>query len=61
VVNLVSRLESLNKRFRTELIVSGETFAALGGGGDFRPLGVHSVRGHESPVALHALTDGRTP
>ncbi len=54
-VNLASRIEGLNKMFRTSAIVSGDTLAAAGDGFVARRLGRVRVVGRQEPIALHEL------
>jgi adenylate cyclase len=51
-VNLGSRLESLNKDYKTRIIVSEATRARLSGAYDLRPLGDVVVKGKSRPVAI---------
>ena len=51
-VNLGSRLESLNKDYKTRIIVSEATRARLNGAYDVRPLGDVVVKGKTRPVAI---------
>jgi adenylate cyclase len=51
-VNLGSRLESLNKDYRTRIIISDATRARLTGQYDIRPLGDVIVKGKTRPVAI---------
>ena len=51
-VNLGSRLESLNKEYRTRIIISDATRARLTGVYDIRPLGDVVVKGKTRPVAI---------
>jgi adenylate cyclase len=51
-VNLGSRLESLNKDYKTRIIVSEATRARLTGTYDLRPLGEVVVKGKSRPVAI---------
>lgn len=60
-VNLAVRLEGLNKRLGTGIIVSREARENLGPGFLFRELGEHQVRGWEKPVAAYGLLDERRP
>jgi adenylate cyclase len=54
-VNIVSRLEELNKTYGSVVVASDATIAAAGAPGDFEgPLTV-TVRGREAPVAVHIL------
>ncbi len=54
-VNLGARLESLNKQYKTRLIVSEATRAALKGRYDIRALGDVVVKGKTQPVAIYEL------
>ena len=51
-VNLGSRLESLNKDYRTRIIISDATRARLTGSYELRPLGDVVVKGKTRPVAI---------
>lgn len=51
-VNLGSRLESLNKDYKTRIIISEATRARLTGTYDLRPLGDVVVKGKTRPVAI---------
>lgn len=51
-VNLGSRLESLNKEYRTRIIISDATRARLAQAYDLRPLGDVVVKGKTLPVAI---------
>jgi adenylate cyclase len=51
-VNLGSRLESLNKDYRTRIIISDATRTKLKGTYDLRPLGEAVVKGKTRPVAI---------
>ena len=54
-VNLGSRLESLNKDYKTRIIISDATRARLNGTYDIRPLGEVVVKGKTRPVAIFEL------
>lgn len=54
-VNLGSRLESLNKDYKTRIIISDATRARLTGAYDIRPLGDVVVKGKTKPVAIFEL------
>jgi adenylate cyclase len=55
-VNFASRLESLNKEFGSQLLVSAAVRDALGeDGGDAVPLGEVAVRGYDRPMAVWQL------
>jgi adenylate cyclase len=51
-VNLGSRLESLNKEYRTRIIISGATRDRLSGSYTVRPLGDVTVKGKTRAVAI---------
>ncbi len=51
-VNLASRLESLNKEYKTRIIISNATRTRLEGQYDMRPLGDVIVKGKSMPVAI---------
>jgi adenylate cyclase len=51
-VNLGARLESLNKEYRTSIIVSSFTVERLKGKYDLRPLGDVVVKGKSRPVSI---------
>jgi adenylate cyclase len=55
-VNLGSRLESLNKEYKTRVIISDATRTRLTGTYDLRPLGDVVVKGKSKPVAIYALS-----
>ncbi len=55
-VNLGSRLESLNKEYKTRIIISDATRARLSGTYDLRPLGDVVVKGKSRPVAIYGLS-----
>lgn len=61
VVNLASRLEGLNKRLGTGVIISKETRDELGPGFKLKELGEHQVRGWDKPVAVYELLDEERP
>jgi adenylate cyclase len=52
-VNLASRLESLNKEHKTNLLMSGSTHDMAGGGIDTVYLGAVPVRGKTEPMKLY--------
>jgi adenylate cyclase len=54
-VNLGSRLESANKEFNTDIIVSEYTYVAARTQFRFRSLGPLSIRGREEPVSAYAV------
>ena len=55
-VNLASRLESLNKSFKTEILLSAATREIVGDGfPGIEPLGLAKVAGLEEPVAIYTV------
>jgi len=58
-VNLASRLEGLNKRYRSDVLVGDETARALGEDLVTRPLEWVAVKGKERAVLVHALVGRR--
>jgi class 3 adenylate cyclase/AmiR/NasT family two-component response regulator len=56
-VNIASRLEALNKRLGTWIIVSDSTREAAGSGFKFRRLGRVQLNGINKPVVVHELQD----
>ena len=54
-VNLGSRLESLNKEYKTRIIMSDATRTRLSGSYDTRPLGDVIVKGKSKPVAIYEI------
>ena len=54
-VNLASRLESLNKEYKTRIIMADATRTRLTGPHDARPLGDVIVKGKSRPVAIFEL------
>ena len=54
-VNLGSRLESLNKDYKTRIIISDATRTRLKGNYDIRPLGDVVVKGKTRPVAIFEI------
>src|SRR4029077_135017 len=54
-VNLGSRLESLNKEYKTRIIISDATRTRLEGQYDMRPLGDVIVKGKSKPVAIFEI------
>ncbi|HEX4567811.1 MAG TPA: adenylate/guanylate cyclase domain-containing protein, partial [Vicinamibacterales bacterium] len=55
-VNLGSRLESLNKEYKTRIIISDATRTRLEGQYEMRPLGDVIVKGKSKPVAIFEVT-----
>ena len=54
-VNLGSRLESLNKEYRTRIIISDATRSRLTGAYETRPLGDVIVKGKSTAVSIHEV------
>ena len=55
-VNFAARLESLNKEFDSQLLISGAVRDALGdAGSDAVPLGEVAIRGYDRPMAVWKL------
>ena len=59
-VNLASRLEGLNKDFKTTIIISELTRLKLGDRFDTRPLGDVKVKGKDKPLPIYELLGRRT-
>jgi adenylate cyclase len=55
MVNLASRLEGLNKRYGTEILVSEATRRGAGAGFVFRPVDLVLPKGAAEPVEVHEL------
>lgn len=55
MVNLASRLEGLNKRYGTEILVSEATRRGAGAGFAFRPVDLVLPKGASEPVEIHEL------
>jgi len=53
--NFAARLEGLNKRFGTDILISDSTLSRLGGRFVTRPLGRFRVAGKSTPAAIHEL------
>ncbi|MFI5280206.1 MAG: CHASE2 domain-containing protein [Gemmatimonadales bacterium] len=60
-VNLASRLEGLNKEFKTTIIISEFARVKLGDRFDTRALGDVKVKGKEQPVPIYELLGRRAP
>lgn len=54
-VNLGARLESLNKEFRTRILISDATRRLLRGTYDLKPLGDVTVKGKTKPVTVYEV------
>jgi len=54
-VNLGSRLESLNKEYKTRIIISDATRTRLKTAYETRPLGDVIVKGKSKPVAIYEV------
>ncbi len=55
-VNLTSRMESGNKEYGTDLIVSGPVYLATSDHFDFKDIGEKAVRGRTEPVHIYQVT-----
>jgi class 3 adenylate cyclase len=55
-VNTVARMEGLNKRLGTTILVSAATRASNKEWFAFQPLGKHTLRGRKEPVELYTVT-----
>lgn len=53
--NLASRLEELNKKHRTRILISGSTCQACGDEFAFNALGSVAVRGRSDAVAIFSI------
>jgi adenylate cyclase len=61
-VNLASRLESLNKPYKTEILVSHTTYDLLSKDfPGFRPLGKAEVKGLDEPVDIFTVDPAAVP
>ena len=56
-VNLASRIESLNKEYKTSLLMSGETQALLGGAIATTYLDAAPVKGKAAPIPIYTVTE----
>src|SRR6185312_1323686 len=54
-VNLAARLESLNKEYKSHIIISASTLQELGSVAKVRPLGAIVVKGKTKPVEIYEL------
>jgi class 3 adenylate cyclase len=55
-VNLASRLQVLNKKLATDILISGETRKRLvSTNADLRPMGRHAVKGKTETVDVYAV------
>ena len=59
-VNLASRLEGVNKIYKTEIIVSSDTRDAAEKEFLFRPLGSVAVKGKQQQVEIYELVESMT-
>ena len=57
VVNLASRLQELTKEYNTPILISENTYAKVKDAGEFRNLGITTIRGRPQPIGLYELTD----
>ena len=56
-VNVAARLEQLNKRYRTRILVSQATVDLAGEDFTFMPVGEVTVRGRLEPVVVYRVGD----
>lgn len=56
-VNLASRIEGLNKKFKTEILISSDTFEALQGRMPADLLGEEQVKGRTQSVSIYAVRE----
>lgn len=54
-VNLCARLEGLNKYYKTNTMISGDTYAKVNGDFFARPLGKVAVKGKKDAIAIYEL------
>ena len=54
-MNVASRVEQLNKHFRTKILATESTVRAAGVLHDGARLGVAELRGHESGVVVYRI------
>lgn len=54
-VNLASRLETLTKQLKRPVLISGDFVASAGCAGQTDCLGMHSVKGFDEMIEVHAL------
>ncbi len=54
-VNLAARLEQLNKRYGSRVLVARRTVELAGGNFDFRRIGEVAIPGHAAPVTVYEL------
>lgn len=54
-VNLCARLEGLNKYYKTNIMISGDTYAKISGDFFARPLGKVAVKGKKTNVPIYEL------
>ena len=60
-VNLASRIESLNKEYKTSLLMSGATQSLLGGAIATTYLAAAPVKGKAAPIPIYTVTELVTP
>ena len=54
-VNIASRLEQLNKEFKTRILVSEKTKAMAGDEFGYRLITQHSLRGRSTPMKIYTI------
>jgi adenylate cyclase len=60
-VNVASRLEGLNKQFKTTILVSGAVVAGAKSGFHFRPLGPVRAKGRRKEIEAFELCGADAP
>lgn len=55
-VNLAARLEALNKKYFTDVILSQSTYELVAEMAEVKPLGIVAVKGRMAPLGIYALT-----
>lgn len=60
-VNTAARLESLNKEFYTDIIMSQSTYDLIQDHALVKPLGIVTLKGRFEPLGIYALTGWRAP
>lgn len=62
VVNVASRIEGLNKKFNSEILISEDTYRSIRDTVQTEFLGKESVKGRSRPIAIHkVLGDSEVP
>jgi adenylate cyclase len=55
VVNVASRIEALNKKWGTDVLISAEAYAAVGSDVSVRAMPLTEVQGKSEPIQVYAL------